>query len=215
MVNLQNLKKYNAKVIRFAVSSSEINHRTFWSDGGVMPHLGPYTNSFKLIEAVIEFRGSRWEIEENKSKFNSDLLKDGTIEDGPFSYIGAYQMIGTEEQLRGFETVILSGQVVHLGQPVVMAIKGTEHFRNRGTAQKGPCKLVLEGQGELIVNGQSYGQVKDLTLDSFTSEVLTRDGGSGIAGTTFVSLPYLRDGNNCIQLSEGLTATLTYRPLYL
>lgn len=212
MVDLENLKEYKAKVIYFMVTSSEIKHRTFWPEGAPFPHLGPFTNSFKRLEAHLEFRGTRHEIEINKSKFKRDLLKEGTIVDGPFSYIGAYQVVEVVDQFYGFETVVLEGQVAHLGPQEVIILNGSRSFNNTGTAPTGPCKLELVGSGTLTINGEDYGPVSNMTLDSFTGEILPP---GSVEGTTFTKLPYIKDGDNLIELTGGLTGTLTYRPLYI
>ena len=219
MIDVKNLTEYKANNRLIQLSPSTINHQSFWPQGACVPYKGPWKNVYKELLWMIEFKGTREEIELNKSKLFRDLLSAAALKDGPFEYHGTFISEGVAEQYRGFEVVNYKGLVLHLGAEKTQAVSTTKTIVNEGTALS-PVRLQLTGgPGNLTINGENLGKLSPgtggLIINTMTGEIKTNAGASGIHLAEIIELPKLQPGTNTITLTGELTGTLTYWPVYI
>jgi hypothetical protein len=219
MIDVKDLSVYRANNRLIQLSPSTIKHQSFWPEGACVPYKGPWKNAYKELLWMVEFKGTREEIERNKSKLFQDLLSAAALKDGPFEYHGTFISEGVAEQYRGFEVVNYKGLVLHLGAQKSQAVSTTKTIANDGTALS-PVRLQLTGgPGNLTINEVSLGKLSPgtggLIIDTMTGEIKTNAGASGIHLAEIIELPKLQPGSNTITLTGGLAGTLTYWPVYL
>ena len=187
------LKEYNAHVLAYpSIGNTPMMRDEFISDGGNI-YYSDLKTGLNEIEFTIEFKGSDYEIKENRWQV-SKMLEYATITfDEEVFYKGRFIESGYEKRYY-FETVTYTGTAIAHLYTQSYKVKRNEVTKvyNNGNL-KTPARVILKGQGtDIKVTGfESTINIKSLEDEIIIDAEKGISDDKGVNNVSLFAFPYI------------------------